>query len=75
MGRAVFERGVPAHAPERRRSRTDGVDALPHDRSEGDTGMAWRDRTRERFRGGSLTAIVLIVIAVLAVIYALFLRP
>ena len=36
--------------------------------------MAWRDRTRERFRGGSLTAIVLIVIAVLAVIYGLFLR-
>ena len=37
--------------------------------------MAWSDRTRERFRGGSLTAIVLIVVAVLGVIYALFLRP
>jgi hypothetical protein len=37
--------------------------------------MAWSDRTRERFRGGSLTAIVLVVIALLAVIYALFLRP
>jgi hypothetical protein len=42
--------------------------------AKGDTGMACRDRTRERFRG-SLTAIVLIVIAVLAVIYALFLQP
>jgi hypothetical protein len=38
-------------------------------------GMAWSDRTRERFRGGSLTAIVLVVVAVLAVIYALFLQP
>ena len=37
--------------------------------------MAWIDRTRERFRSGSLTAIVLIVVAVAAVIYALFLRP
>lgn len=37
--------------------------------------MAWRDRTRERFTGGSLTAIVLIIVAAAAVIYALFFRP
>jgi hypothetical protein len=37
--------------------------------------MAWIDRTRERLRGGSVTAVVLIVLAVAAVIYALFLRP
>jgi hypothetical protein len=36
--------------------------------------MAWIDRTRERFTGGSLTAVALIVVAVAAVIYALFLR-
>jgi hypothetical protein len=37
--------------------------------------MSWSDRTRERSRAGSLTAIVLIVLAVVAVIYALFFRP
>ena len=37
---------------------------------------AWLGGTaRARGSGGSLTAIVLIVIAVLAVIYALFLQP
>ena len=35
--------------------------------------MAWRDRARERVRGGSLTGVVLIAVAVLAVIVALFL--
>ena len=28
MAWVVFERGVPAHAPERRRPRTDGVDSV-----------------------------------------------
>jgi hypothetical protein len=35
--------------------------------------MEWRDRARERLRGGSITAIVLIVAAVVAVVVALFL--
>jgi hypothetical protein len=37
--------------------------------------MSWSDRARERSLTGSLTAIVLIVLAVAAVIYALFFRP
>jgi uncharacterized protein HemY len=41
----------------------------------GETAMAWIDRTRERFTGGSITGIVLIVLVALAVIYALFFRP
>ena len=35
--------------------------------------MAWKDRTRERFRGGSVTAVVLVIAAVAAVVIALFL--
>ena len=35
--------------------------------------MAWRDRARERFRSGSVTAVVIIVVAVLAVIISVFL--
>ena len=33
----------------------------------------WRDRTRERFRDGSITGVALIVLALLAVLIALFL--
>ena len=76
MARAVFERGVPAHAPERRRPQTDGADGRCPTIGAKET-PAWLGGTaRARGSGaGSLTAIVLIFIAVLAVIYALFLQP
>jgi hypothetical protein len=35
--------------------------------------MKWIDRARERVRGGSITGVVLIVAAVVAVLVALFL--
>jgi hypothetical protein len=38
--------------------------------------MQWMSRTRERLSNrGSLTAVALLVVAALAVIYALFFRP
>jgi hypothetical protein len=36
-------------------------------------GMAWQDRTRERTRSGSYTGVILIVAAVAAVAFAVFL--
>ena len=35
--------------------------------------MAWEDRTRERTRSGSFTGVILIVAAVAAVAFAVFL--